>query len=55
MEIVAINCQGIGYRNSISEVGLYLTLPKLGYWTTGRWGSEPGELFETGLMSYERN
>jgi len=26
----------------------------MGFWTTGQWGEKPGDLFETGLHSFER-
>ena len=41
------------YRNSIGDEGLFLHAPKICFWNTGVWGSDPGKLFDTELMSYE--
>lgn len=54
MEILVLNSLVKSYRNSISFEGLSLTFSKLIYWNTGRWGNEPGELFNSGLLSWER-
>lgn len=51
--LVAIDCMGIGYRNSISDHALYLWFSKTGYWFTGRWGELYDSLIKTGLFSSE--
>lgn len=53
MEIVVINGLVKAYRHSLTHEGMFIYFSKLCMWTTGRWGQEPGDLFETGLMSYE--
>ena len=43
----------IGYRNSISNDGLFISFSKIGYWITGIWGKELDKLIETGEFDHE--
>lgn len=53
-ELLIVNSRVVAYRNSISEEALCLTFKKLCMWNTGRWGEAPGDLYDYGLLSYER-
>lgn len=41
-------------RNAIGNEGLWLHFTKLGFWSTGNWGENYGDLFKTGLLSFQR-
>lgn len=51
--MVALNCHAIGYRNSISNDGLFIWFTKAGYWFTGQWGTNFDSLIKTGLFNNE--
>jgi hypothetical protein len=53
MEIVVLNSQVAAYRNSLTNDGLWLTFSKLGFWSTGRWGSDFGEVIENEVLPFE--
>ncbi|EAR98069.2 PH domain protein, putative (macronuclear) [Tetrahymena thermophila SB210] len=53
LELLILDSQAIGFRNSLSNDAIYLHFQKLGMWTTGAWGMDEGELILTELLQNE--
>ena len=43
----------MAFRNSVSDEVIILDFSKLGVWSTGRWGKDPGNLINTTKLSFE--
>ncbi|KAL4465070.1 hypothetical protein ABPG72_009448 [Tetrahymena utriculariae] len=53
LELLILDSQAVGFRNSLSNDAIYLHFQKLGMWTTGAWGMDEGELIITELLQNE--